>query len=44
MREAVVVGKTSPDCLVVWKSVPPHLYDPPHRSQEVKNTKKIQVL
>lgn len=44
-RVTVAVGKTSPDFLVVQKSVPSHLHDFHGRRQdEVKNTKKIWVL
>lgn len=44
-RETVAVGKTSPDFLVVQKSVPSHLYDSHGRRQdEVKNTKKVQIF
>lgn len=44
-RETVVVGETSPDLLVVQKSVLSHLHDSHGRMKdEVKNTKKIWVL
>lgn len=44
-RQTVAAAKNSPDLLVVQKSVPSHLHDFHDRRQdEVKNTKKIQIL